>query len=100
MDKVKFLHGVLDVVLRINGGAEKRNGKGHPTAFFDYSGHVNNIYVSVYPDGWMPSDKEPEQRQERFTFDFDLYDDERNMAALVKLIDLEEELCGCSEETE
>lgn len=99
MDKVKFLRRVLDVVLRINGGVEERNGKGHPTAFFDYSGHVNCIYVSVYPDGWVPSEKEPEQRQERFMFNFD-YSDERNMTTLAKLIDLEEELCGCAEETE
>lgn len=100
MDRIKFLHGVLDVVLRINGGAEKRNGKGHPTAFFDYSGHVNSIYVVVYPDGWVASDKEPEQCRERFDFDFDIYTDEKNMATLVKLIDLEEELCGHAEETE
>lgn len=99
MDRIKFLHGVLDVVLRINGGVEERNGKGHPTAFFDYSGHVNCIYVSVYPDGWVSSDKEPEQRRECFMFNFD-YDDERNMATLVKLIDLEKELCEHAEETE
>ena len=100
MDRIKFLHGVLDVVLRINGGAEKRNGKGHPTAFYDYSGHVNSIYVVVYPDGWVSSEEEPEQRRERFDFDFSPYSDEKNMATLAKLIDLEEELCEHAEDTE
>lgn len=99
MDRIKFLHEVLDAVLRINGGVEERNGKGHPTAFFDYSGHVNCIYVSVYPDGWVPNNKEPEQRMERFMFNFD-YDDERNMETLAKIIKLEEELCEHAEDTE
>lgn len=100
MDRIKFLHGVLDVVLRINGGAEKRNGKGHPTAFYYYSGHVNSIDVAVYPDGWVSSEEEPEQRCRRFDFDFHLYSDERNMKTLEELIDLEEELCEHAEETE
>lgn len=92
MDRIEFLHKVLDVVLRINGGAEKRNGKGHPTAFFDYSGHINCIYVHVYPDGWVASDKESEQRKERFDFDFYLYSDEKNMETFERLLDLEKEL--------
>lgn len=100
MDRIEFLHKVLDAVLRINGGAERRNGKGHPTAFYDYSGHVNSIYVVVYPDGWVSSEEEPEQRRERFDFDFHLYSDERNMKTLEELIDLEEELCGHAEGTE
>ena len=47
---------VIDLCFEINGGPEvKRNREitgSLPTAFFDYSGHVANFYVKVFPNGW------------------------------------------------
>ena len=47
---------VIDLCFEINGGTEvKRNREiteSIPTAFLDYSGHVANFYVKVFPNGW------------------------------------------------
>lgn len=47
---------VIDLCFEINGGPEtKRNREITgilPTAFFDYSGHVANLYVKVFPTRW------------------------------------------------
>lgn len=91
MDRIKFMHEVFDLVMQVNGGAERRSGKGHPTAFFEYSGHVNCLYVKVYPDGWTG---DLNQEAERFQFDFDLYSDNHNLATLDKLKKHAEEIGG------
>lgn len=57
MDKIKFIHDVLDVVMSINGGTSCRRGNGHPTAFFNYSGHVSCISVDIHEDGWVPDSR-------------------------------------------
>ena len=47
---------IIDLCFEINGGPETiraRETTGSlPTAFFDYSGHVANLYVKVFPNGW------------------------------------------------
>ena len=66
MNRETFAKAVLDLALEINGGAVRRNGKGHPTAFCNYSGHINRIDVDVHPTGWVAED-EPD----RFYFNLD-----------------------------
>ena len=70
MNRETFAKAVLDLALEINGGTVRRNGKGHPTVFYNYMGHINLIYVDVHPTGWVPND-EPE----RFCFRLDYSDD-------------------------
>lgn len=72
MGKIELMHEVLDLVMQINGGAVVRNGAGHPTAFYDYSGHVNQIYVHIYPDGWI---RDGVDEGERIRFDLDKPED-------------------------
>ena len=55
-EKIEMLHKILDIVMQINEGAEVREGNGHPTAFYTYSGHVNKLYISIYGDGWANGD--------------------------------------------
>lgn len=47
---------VIDLCFEINGGLETKRDReitgSLPTAFFDYSGHVANLYVKVFPAGW------------------------------------------------
>ena len=47
---------VIDLCFEINGGPEVKRDReitgSLPTAFFDYSGHVANFYVKVFPNGW------------------------------------------------
>jgi hypothetical protein len=48
------LHELLDLVLDING-MERRKRKltgDKPTAFFNFSGHVAEVEVEVYNNGW------------------------------------------------
>jgi len=51
-EKRAMLHKILDVILDINEGVVTRCGAGHPTAFFDYSGHTNGLDVRIYQNGW------------------------------------------------
>lgn len=79
MDKKKLMLDILDLVLKVNGGIATRNGKGHPTGFFRYSGHVNMICVSINPDGWYRTSENEEHEAleyEEFMFDFDHPDEE------------------------
>ena len=48
------LHRILDIVLDGNGlECRTREKTGTmPTLFFRYSGHVANMEVELYPDGW------------------------------------------------
>lgn len=57
MDKEKFAKAVFELALEINGGTVRRNGKGHPTVFCNYSGHINRIDVDVHPTGWVAEDE-------------------------------------------
>ena len=47
---------VIDLCFEINGGPETKRDReitgSLPTAFFDYSGHVANLCVRVFPTGW------------------------------------------------
>lgn len=53
--KRKLIHEMLDIVLDINGlSARKQSLSGnHPTAFFDFSGHVGWAEVRIYKNGWF-----------------------------------------------
>lgn len=83
MGKIEFMHEVLDLVMQVNGGAVVRNGAGHPTAFYDYSGHVNQIYVHIYPDGWI---KDGKDEGDRIRFDLDKPEDSSgNIKAMDRL---------------
>ena len=86
IDKEAVMCEVLSLVLRANGGIEYRNGKGHPTGFFDYSGHVNTIYVSIFPDGWVSIYDEPDRPDaDKFEFDFRLGEDWEILEELERL---------------
>lgn len=76
MDRKKLLLDVLDLVLKVNGGLATRKGKGHPTAFYDYSGHTNTLYVHIHPDGWYVEKPYTVSHYEEFQFDFDHSDEE------------------------
>ena len=51
MDRNEYLHKVLDVILHINEGAVTRKGEGHPTAFFNFSGHTAMLSIQVNKNG-------------------------------------------------
>lgn len=75
MDKKKLMLDVLDLVLEVNGGIATRNGEGHPTGFFRYSGHTNTMYVYIHSDGWYLTE-DTVSEYEGFEFDFDHPDEE------------------------
>ncbi len=52
MDKEKMIRDIMDLVVKVNGGAAHRNCIGHPTAFIYFSGHVANLEVQIYENGW------------------------------------------------
>ena len=49
------IHEVLDLVLDINGLQESNKDEtgDHPTAFFEFNGHVGNMRVYVFENGWI-----------------------------------------------
>lgn len=53
--KIKeYIHEILSIVLDINGIEERsveKTGE-NPTVFFDFSGHVGNLYIRIYKNGW------------------------------------------------
>lgn len=55
MNEIATMHEILDMVMEINEGCVARNGKGHPTAFFEYSGHINTCRVGIHFHGWEPN---------------------------------------------
>ena len=71
----KILH-VLDLVLQVNGLSGRKwteTGK-LPTAFFEYAGHVTEVSVRVFPEGWGIKDT--------FLYDsFRFYTDGKSMEA-------------------
>lgn len=53
--KIKeYIHEILSIVLDINGIEERSVKKAgeKPTVFFDFSGHVGNLYISIFKNGW------------------------------------------------
>ena len=66
-EKIEMLHKILDIVMQINEGAEARDGNGHPTAFFDYSGHTNGLAVRIYQNGWTSGSHD----SDKFDISFD-----------------------------
>lgn len=81
-EKIKLMHDVIDIAMRINGGAVQRCGYGHPTAFFYYSGHVNIMVVNVHEDGWVRNSSY--DREFTFRFDWDVESLKRNVEELRK----------------
>lgn len=55
------IHEVLDLVLDINElqACTKEKTGDHPTAFFEFCGHVGDINVQVHSTGWIP-DQSPD----------------------------------------
>ncbi len=41
---------IVDLVMKINGTEASRGEE--PTVFFGFSGHVGEIYVDIYENGW------------------------------------------------
>lgn len=85
-DRLKLVHDFVNLLVKINGGLVQRKGKGHPTAFIDYSGHVNVLYIRVYEDGWS-TDHTYDDGVIKYNIDFD---DDR---FLVKGREVYKELC-------
>lgn len=52
----KTLHELLDIILDGNGFGKRCRGETGtlPTLFFRYSGHVANLDVDLYINGWEP----------------------------------------------
>lgn len=50
----KKVHEILEMVLEINSThPRQRKYTGTlPTAFFEFSGHVSRLYITIYKDGW------------------------------------------------
>ena len=71
IDKESLCRELVDYYIKING-FECRNFEGKPTMFIDFSGHVNTIYVRVFPTGWTSSVEwnNPEVNKQ-FKFEFD-----------------------------
>lgn len=71
IDKESLCHELLDYYIKING-FEARNVEGKPTMFMDFSGHVNTIYVRVFPTGWSSDvDWNNPEVNKQFKFEFD-----------------------------
>ena len=50
------MHKLLDIVLDTNGfeARQHKTTGTHPTAFFEYLGHVNTLELYISAFGWMP----------------------------------------------
>jgi len=71
IDKESLCHEILDYYIKING-FECRNTEGKPTMFIDFSGHVNTIYVRIFPTGWSSNvDWNNSEINKQFRFEFD-----------------------------
>ena len=71
IDKESLCHELVDYYVKING-FECRNDEGKPTMFIDFSGHVNTIYVRIFPTGWTANaDWDNSDINKKFQFDFD-----------------------------
>lgn len=66
-EKRAMLYNILSVILDINEGVVTRCGAGHPTAFFDYSGHTNSLAVRIYQNGWTSGSHD----SDKFDISFD-----------------------------
>lgn len=53
MSKRQKMHRILDLVLDINGITSKNREKGEPNVFLYFPGHVHEITVQVFEDGWV-----------------------------------------------
>lgn len=68
------LHKLLDIVLDGNGfehRGRQRTGT-LPTLFFDFSGHVNNLSIRLYEDGW---ETDAHYQDYDFYLDYDITDE-------------------------
>lgn len=68
------LHKLLDIVIDGNGFEHrKREYTGTlPTLFFDFSGHVNNLSIRLYEDGWETG---AHHQDYDFYLDYDITDE-------------------------
>ena len=67
-ERREYLHKILDEIIDINGlqrSAQTETGN-HPTITADIMGHIGNIYVRVYENGWEPTCSQYEQMQASF----------------------------------
>lgn len=73
IDKESLCHELVDYYIKFNG-FESRNVEGKPTMFIDFAGHVNTIYVRLFPTGWSSGvdwDNPEINKQFQFCFDED-----------------------------
>ena len=68
------LHKLLDIVLDGNGFESRTREKTGtlPSLFFDFSGHVNNLSIRMYADGWHEG---AEWKDFDFYLDYDISDE-------------------------
>ena len=67
-ERREYLHKILDEIIDINGlqrSNQKKTGN-HPTITADIMGHVGNIIVRVYENGWEPTFSQYEQMMASF----------------------------------
>ena len=53
MSKRQKMHKILDLVLDIDGITSKNREKGGPNVFMYFSGHIHEVTVQVFEDGWV-----------------------------------------------
>lgn len=71
IDKESLCHELVDYYIKINGFTA-RDVEGKPTMFLDFSGHVNTIYVRIFPTGWITNaDWDNPEINKKFQFEFD-----------------------------
>lgn len=67
-ERREYLHKILDEIIDINElqrSNQKKTGN-HPTITADFMGHVGNIIVRVYENGWEPTFSQYEQMMASF----------------------------------
>jgi predicted nucleic acid-binding Zn-ribbon protein len=54
------IHEIVDIILDTNGfeGRQRSKTGTMPSVFADYSGHVNQLSVRIYEDGWAAGSHE------------------------------------------
>lgn len=71
IDKESLCHELVNYYIKING-FEGMDEEGKPTMFIDFSGHVNTIYVRIFPTGWsFDADWDNSDINKKFEFCFD-----------------------------
>lgn len=73
-DKESLCHEIIDYYIKINGFTSRQQEytEDKPTMFIDFAGHVNTIYVRIFPTGWSSGvDWDNPEINKQFNFCFD-----------------------------